>query len=508
MIIGSALVGIVALVTVLLVSERQLIMDERLSGVRQAVEAAHGVVAHFHRQATDGRLSDADARQAAMRALKALRYSGSEYFWINDMQPRMVMHPIKPDLDGQDLSGMADPQGNHLFVRFVETVRQSRAGAVRYLWPKPGSEQPVEKVSYVAGFEPWGWVIGSGVYTDTVNETMWRRSRAFVIGALVVIAGLLALGLRIARGMLRQLGGEPHEAAQIAQRIAAGELDVPIRVRPGDQGSLLLALQTMRDALSRIVDNVHQGSASVALASREIAQGNLDLSHRTEQQAATLQQTAAAMKQMGGTVRRNASGAQQADQLARQASSVASEGGAIVTHMVQTMKGISDSSSRISDIIGLIDSIAFQTNILALNAAVEAARAGEQGRGFAVVAAEVRTLAQRSAESARQIKSLITESVDQVGRGNQLVDQAGQAMAQIVDAIQRVTGVMSSITAAGDEQSREMAQIDTSVQQMDEATQRNAALVEQSAAAAASLQDQAQRLLTAVSAFQTQGVRA
>jgi methyl-accepting chemotaxis protein len=322
-----------------------------------------------------------------------------------------------------------------------------------------------------------------------------------VVGSLVAIVLAAGLGFWVSRSILRQLGGEPQYATDIAREIAAGNLAVAIDSRAGDQANLLGAMREMRDSLARIVGQVRSGSDSIATASSQIAQGNQDLSSRTEEQASSLQQTAASMEELGSTVKQNADNARQANQLAQGASEVATRGGQVVAQVVDTMRGIQTSSQKIADIIGTIDGIAFQTNILALNAAVEAARAGEQGRGFAVVAAEVRSLAQRSAEAAKEIKSLITDSVERVTAGSGLVDQAGSTMEEVVSAIRRVTDIMSEISAASAEQSQGVGQVGDSVSQMDKVTQQNAALVEESAAAADSLRQQAEALVQAVAVF-------
>ncbi|MDO8449253.1 MAG: methyl-accepting chemotaxis protein [Rhodoferax sp.] len=500
--IGSAILGIIILSALFLVSERRLIMEERQNGVRQGVESAHSLVVHFHGLVAKGKMPEEEARASAMAALKDLRYSGNEYFWINDMQPKMVMHPIRPELDGKDLTGNKDPTGKHLFVEFVNTVKASGAGFVFYMWPKPGSEQPVQKVSYVKGFAPWGWVIGSGVYVDTVDSAIASRVVGFAISTLVLAGILLVIGLLISRGILKQLGSEPGYAADITHRIAEGDLTADIVLKNDDQASLLHAIKSMRDKFAAIVGQVRQGSESVATASAEIAQGNHDLSARTESQASALEETAASMEQLSATVKQNADSARQANQLAMSASSVAVKGGEVVGQVVETMKGINDSSRKISDIISVIDGIAFQTNILALNAAVEAARAGEQGRGFAVVASEVRSLAGRSAEAAKEIKSLINASVERVEHGTTLVDQAGTTMTEVVSSIRRVTDIMGEISSASSEQAAGVAQVGDAVAQMDQVTQQNAALVEQMAASAAGLRSQAKDLVQAVSVFQ------
>ncbi len=323
-----------------------------------------------------------------------------------------------------------------------------------------------------------------------------QTSVAIAILVALVVAVLLALRTT------RAITGPLNQAVQVAQAVAAGDLSLQFQARGrSETAQLLLALQQMLHSLREVVGQVRNGSASVASASSQIAQANLDLSSRTEEQASALEQTAASMEELSATVKHNAENAHQANQLAKSASEVAARGGAMVDGVVDTMHGINDSSHRIADIIGVIDSIAFQTNILALNAAVEAARAGEQGRGFAVVASEVRTLAGRSADAAREIKGLITDSVQRVERGTEQVNQTGATMQEIVTAIRRVTDLMGEISAASREQSTGVGQVSEAVTQMDQVTQQNAALVEEMAAAANSLQGQAQELVGSVAVF-------
>jgi methyl-accepting chemotaxis protein len=325
-----------------------------------------------------------------------------------------------------------------------------------------------------------------------------------LIGAAVVVAVLfvIAVGRLVMQLMFDRLGGSPEQVRAIAMQIAAHDLTAQIpESGSGQRATLLDALRDIRNKLGTVVSHVHDNANGLAVSAAQIAQGNLDLSNRTEQQASALEQTAASMEQLGSTVRQNAENARQANQLAQSASTVAARGGEVVGQVVETMKGINDSSSKIADIIGVIDGIAFQTNILALNAAVEAARAGEQGRGFAVVAAEVRSLARRSAEAAKEIKGLITVSVERVGHGGVLVDRAGATMHEVVASIKRVTDIMGEISSASAEQSAGLSQVSAAVGQMDRATQQNAALVEESAAAAESLKQQAQQLVHAVAVF-------
>ncbi len=339
-------------------------------------------------------------------------------------------------------------------------------------------------------------MLDKSVRDDTSLKTM-----LYVIGAVALGLGV-ALALLITRSIVAPL----HGAVSVAKKVAAGQLTSQVLVEGRDETSeLLQALKDMNESLSKTVGEVRTGTETITIASQEIASGNADLSSRTESQASSLEETASSMEELTSTVKQNADNARQANQLAVSASSVAVKGGSVVSQVVDTMGSIKESSRKIVDIIGVIDGIAFQTNILALNAAVEAARAGEQGRGFAVVAAEVRNLAQRSAGAAKEIKSLIGDSVDKVDAGSKLVDEAGQTMDLIVTSIKQVADIMGEITAATQEQSNGIEEVNQAITQMDEMTQQNAALVEQAAAAAESMQEQAQKLALAVSIFKLSG---
>ncbi len=332
-----------------------------------------------------------------------------------------------------------------------------------------------------------------------------KMSGSFFTWMLVILAFAVGAGVAaasyISNRLLRKLGGQPDYASQIAEEIAAGNLSVPIETRPNDRSSLLYAMKGMRDSLVDIVSQVHQGTVIIARSSAEITAGNQDLAERSERQASTLEETASSMEELTSTVRQNADNARQANALAESASNVAQRGGAVVAQVVQTMASINASSKQIAEIIGVIDGIAFQTNILALNAAVEAARAGEQGRGFAVVAGEVRSLAQRSAAAAKEIASLISDSVAKVDDGAKLVDSAGSTMEEIVTSVKRVTDIMAEISLASQEQSTGIEQVNRAIGHMDEATQQNAALVEQAGSVAGALQDEAEHLERLVGTF-------
>ena len=493
-----SVLGLVLLSTYLVWDVYRNSLHDRQELVRQTVQAASGVLQWAHQLETSGKMPREQAQDAAKQAIAQMRYGNKEYFWINDMQGTMVMHPVKPELVGQGGSAVRGSDGFLVLEEAAKKVRDQGAGFMEYQWSKPGKDVSAGKISYVQGFEPWGWVLGSGLYIDDLRDEFITNAAG--VGALALLVALIVSWLTyvIARSLDQGIG----KAVQVVEAMAQGNLTLAIEPKGRDEvARLLKSMVAMQTSLSAVVSNVRQGSESVSTASAEIAQGNHDLSARTEQQASALEETAASMEELSATVKQNADSAKQANQLAQSASTVAVKGGEVVAQVVDTMKGINDASRKISDIISVIDGIAFQTNILALNAAVEAARAGEQGRGFAVVASEVRSLAGRSAEAAKEIKTLISTSVERVEQGTALVDQAGVTMTEVVRSIKRVTDLMGEISAASHEQSQGVSQVGEAVMQMDQATQQNAALVEEMAAAASSLNSQAQDLVSTVAVF-------
>ena len=348
----------------------------------------------------------------------------------------------------------------------------------------------------------WDFNVALAKELDADGKATFHRALTMIAIAcgFAVLLGVCA-AVVIARSITRQLGGEPNEAVDMASAIAEGDLTVQIDARNAEAGSLVAAMRRMRDRLAEVVGQVRQGSDSIATGTVQIASGNVDLSQRTDEQASNLQQTAASMEQLTGTVKNNADTARQADELAAGASVAATKGGEVVGQVVATMQDIAASSRKIADITGVIDGIAFQTNILALNAAVEAARAGEQGRGFAVVAGEVRSLAQRAAGAAKEIKALIGDSVGKVEVGARLVNEAGKSMSEIVAQVKRVSQLIGEISNATSEQSSGISQVGDAIGQLDQVTQQNAALVEENAAAADSLKQQAEHLAEVVGVF-------
>ena len=409
------------------------------------------------------------------------------------------------------LSTDLEPQEQALIQRFTPLKKQAdEATSAMENLVKAGDQEGLRAFAaqhMYPAIDPLQDVLGEliqvqqNVAKEAYESSNTRFEQLRLISMACVLLGVLA-AVWLGGSIVRQVTRSIHQALESTEAIAQGHLAAAIPVKGRDEiAQLMQGLTAMRDRLASVVRGVRGNAESVATASVQIAQGNHDLSARTEQQAAALQETAASMEQLSSTVRQNADNARQANQLALSASSVAAQGGEVVAEVVQTMRGINASSQRIADIIGVIDGIAFQTNILALNAAVEAARAGEQGRGFAVVAGEVRSLAQRSADAAKEIKGLITASVERVERGSALADKAGATMEEVVSSIRRVTDIMGEISAASGEQASGVAQVGEAITQMDQVTQQNAALVEEMAAAASSLRSQAQELVHAVSLF-------
>jgi methyl-accepting chemotaxis protein len=412
---------------------------------------------------------------------------------------------MKPQLVGKNLSDFTDPAGNHLFLDLVKAGSQDGGGFVSYLWSKPGSDTPVPKTSYALRFAPWDWVLVTGMYMDDVNaEFVSAIIRWSVITGVLGLLATTAMVL-VLRSVRRGLGGDLELAISTARRIAEGDLTARVPVAANDRGSLMNALAHMQSGLADAVRRIRTGAENINVGASEIAAGNIDLSQRTEQQAAALVQTASSMDQMTANVKQNADSALQAANLAGQAADVATRGSSVVDDVVRTMSEITSSSQKIGDIIGVIDGIAFQTNILALNAAVEAARAGEDGRGFAVVAGEVRSLALRSAGAAKEIKTLIMDSVARIDQGSALVEKAGHTIEKVVASIHRVNDVMGSIHHASAEQSSGVGQVGQAISELDQVTRQNATLAEQSASAAATLKEQGRQLVDAVAYFKLPG---
>ncbi len=583
--VALALAVLVGALAYSLFQSYDALVHERRLGLAQINDQAISIFDKYHKMEQEGTLTREEAQERAKEVTGAMRYNPDGYYFIVDMKPAMVMHPIKPELNGRDLTQSKDPNGKFLFVEFVNTVKASKEGFVDYYWPKPGFEEPVEKLSHVIGYEPWGWVVGTGVYSDDLAVLF--RGTAIRYGVLIAFAaaGMVFFAYLVVRSVvnpINRLKGAMNDIAEERVEIKIGDTDrrdeiggmaktlevlrnsvrerIELRDREVEQQASLngererneLTLRTaserqnhaisalgsalerlaegdltvqigvigseyekLRDDFNRAVESlgsviaaINQTSDIVTSSAGNISEATNNLSKRTEQQAAALEETAAALDEITATVRTAAERANEARQMVAETKSSANRSGEIVRSAVDAMGRIEGSSQKISQIISVIDEIAFQTNLLALNAGVEAARAGEAGRGFAVVAQEVRELAQRSANAAKEIKALISASAAEVDTGVGLVRSTGEALLEIEALVNRVNESVNTIATAAKEQATGLAEINTSVNHMDQMTQQNAAMVEETSAAGQSLAEESYNLRQLLSRLKVNAAQA
>lgn len=481
---------------------RETMIEDRRSELRDIVNIVYAVVDHYHLLCASGAMTEADAKRAALNDLRAMRYGGlGGYVVVLDMSGNVLMHPMHPDLEGRNASGLTDSSGHHVIVDMINLAAKDGEGFLSAGFMKPETREIAPKLNNVRLYQAWEWVVTTGVFVDDIEQAFTIALVRLVGVALVVcMLSLLVIGT-IVRSISYQLGGEPAYAAAVVTRIASGDLGMVVETRPGDEVSLLASMRRMQQRLVEAVEKIRLGAALISSASNEIADGNAGLSYRIGQQASSLAETADRIKQLTVAVRQNADNATHANQFVCNASEMAARGEAVVGEVVGTMQGISQSSRSIVNIIDVIEGIAAQTNILALNAAVEAARAGEAGRGFAVVASEVRNLAQRCGTAAKEIKSLIEASVEQIEAGSVSVGRAGGTIHEVMQVVVGLNGIVEEISVASAGQSVDIEEVNAAVTSMDATTRKNAVLVEQASAAASLLKDQAEQLEGAIAVF-------
>lgn len=479
MLVGIALLGMAVIVLISGLSLKNNILSEKQMKTRHLVEAAYGVLDHYCRLAKDGKMSESDAKAAAVGVVKALRYEGQEYFWINDMQPRMIMHPYKPELDGKDLADFKDPKGKKLFVEFVETVKKSGAGFVYYLWPKPNFKDPVPKVSYVKGFAPWGWIIGSGIYIDDVEAIFRKEALRNAAVALAVMALIAAISLLISKS----IAGPIEEIAEKMGMIADGDLRVTVDYDGKDEiGRLVVNMKKMILTFNDMTNGLLSSANNVVSAVDVLKSRALKTAEGARNQSGQAAQIATAAEEMSQTILDISKNATEVSEKASEAMDVADAGKELSGNAVETVNRVHTRTADLADmvnklsgrvveisgIVTVIKDIADQTNLLALNAAIEAARAGEQGRGFAVVADEVRKLAEKTIKATNEISTKISavkgeserttkameESSREVEKARQLIEGGiGNALSAITEEFQKVRDQITRIAVAVDEQS-------------------------------------------------------
>ena len=521
--------GLCLLATVVLISEKTQLLNDRQEKVRSLVEVAHTTVTHFERQAREGKLGTDEAKRLAADALRSMRYDKTEYFWINDPNAVIIMHPIRPELEGKDLSQFADKNGKRIFSEFSTTVKSKGAGFVDYVWPKPGQDEPVPKISYVTGSADWGWVIGSGIYIDDV-DAIFRTNALRFLAWILLIGGFIAITLTLLAGnVIKTLGGEPKIALEITRRIASGDLSNDIACRPGDTSSVLASIKEMQLTLRSMISDIIGGAEQLSAAAEQLQHTSEEVAARSRQQSEAASSMAAAVEQMTVSIDQVAQNAREAHGISLQAGELSGKGSQVIQNAAREMNLIAQAvqsssqiieelgqqSEQITSIVKTIHEIADQTNLLALNAAIEAARAGEQGRGFAVVADEVRKLAERTSLSTSEIAGMVGKiqsgtrnaigsmesGVTQVGKGVDLATQAGSSITEIRDGALRVVQVVNSISDAIREQGAASSEIAKNVEHIAQMSEESATAVEETASAARHLQQLSSSLSVSVSRF-------